>query len=112
MVASFFFKSMSKRKEKLSTSTVRFVEIMVYSHPIVSQHIIIKGVPSYGAVILLLRNPYSALVAEWNRKKSSTSRDTSERKKTSVHTRTVAPENFGIAIHQDNNIQIHMNILL
>ena len=51
-----------------------------------------KGVPSYGAVILLLRNPYHALVAERNRKNSNTSNT-----KTS-HTRTVGPEYFGMCL--------------
>ena len=74
----------------------------------------LQGTPNYGAVILLIRNPYNALVAEWNREAARDARartdhslpgpttpqlhlhnSTTPLVSSSLHTRSVGPEYFG-----------------
>ena len=65
----------------------------------------LQGVPHYGAVVLLLRSPYHALLAERNRKESQHSNkiaahspemaENAHQNNASTHTLSVGVENFG-----------------
>ena len=46
-------------------------------------HLLYVQSPGYGAAILVVRNPFDALIAEWNREKSN------------YHTGVASPEIFG-----------------
>lgn len=58
-----------------------------------------QGTPSYGAVVLLIRNPYHAMVAEWNREAVRAMRKlanaTTPQPQDTIHTGSVGPEHFG-----------------